>query len=266
MFVINAGIIPSSESDFITGESQETFKNTCNMLPDWWRYKDERISYKINSHGFRAREFNDIDWNNSIALVGCSYIFGTGVAEKDTVGYYLSQLTNMSVINLGMPGIGNDGIFINACKIQQYKPKYTIVGWTHHNRILVYKNEKDALFLNSWNYTDAPYNMNLLDYFLDGQDTLRKKQDYQEILNIILDNKFIDYELMHNDFTGDFRKSLKIRPTETPENLIKYQDLINLCFARDLFVKDDIICAHPGSWVNEQIAKHLFSQLQSLNQ
>jgi hypothetical protein len=57
-----------------------------------------------NSHGYRAPEFHDIDWPESIVLIGCSFVFGTGLEFEDTIGCVLQELTGRPVINLGVPG------------------------------------------------------------------------------------------------------------------------------------------------------------------
>ena len=55
--------------------------------------------YKINKHGFRGDNWN---FKPSIAVFGCSNIFGIGV-EKSVTGI-MSELLDQPVHNLGVPG------------------------------------------------------------------------------------------------------------------------------------------------------------------
>lgn len=64
-------------------------------------YKDDPWTYKINRYGFRGPNWS---MKKSIALFGCSYVFGWGV-EKDA-SQIMSESLGEQVINMGVPGAG----------------------------------------------------------------------------------------------------------------------------------------------------------------
>src|SRR5215475_14342465 len=46
-------------------------------------YKDVRITYKTNAHGWRSREIDPASPNKKIIFVGCSYTMGIGLPYED---------------------------------------------------------------------------------------------------------------------------------------------------------------------------------------
>ena len=46
-------------------------------------YKDVRITYKTNAHGWRSREIDPASPNKKIMFVGCSYTMGIGLPYED---------------------------------------------------------------------------------------------------------------------------------------------------------------------------------------
>ena len=61
--------------------------------------------YKINKYGFRGADWN---FRPSIAVFGCSNIFGIGV--KKSVADLISELIDQPVHNLGVPGASSTNI------------------------------------------------------------------------------------------------------------------------------------------------------------
>jgi len=96
-----------------------------------WRIGDEAQdhTYKSNADGFRSMmEFSE---QGSIALVGDSFTFGTGIAYEQTFGAVLeSRLGNSPVYNFAMPGFGIDQMWM-ALKHQASRiaPKLVVVAF-----------------------------------------------------------------------------------------------------------------------------------------
>ena len=65
-------------------------------------YDNNPIRYNLNSHGYREKEFDSLDWENSIVCIGDSHVAGIGHHIDRTIPYYLNQITNMPTINLGI--------------------------------------------------------------------------------------------------------------------------------------------------------------------
>jgi|SaaInlStandDraft_1057018.scaffolds.fasta_scaffold106424_1 hypothetical protein len=66
-------------------------------------YKSNKISYELNSLGFRSDEFTS-DLGN--VFLGCSHTFGVGHMLENTWSYKLSKLLGNKFYNISRPGIG----------------------------------------------------------------------------------------------------------------------------------------------------------------
>lgn len=75
---------------------------------------------KINSAGFRSEEI--IPGKKKILLLGDSVAFGYGVADNQTLGYFLSQkpdALSYQVVNAAVPGYGTDQEYLRLSKTLQ---------------------------------------------------------------------------------------------------------------------------------------------------
>jgi len=88
-------------------------------MPLDWPYRQYAlpITYSINSLGYRAPEFDQIDWANSTVIFGCSFVFGDGLAQEETIAGRIAAKTNRPCINLGAGGSG--------------------IAWNLHNQLLL---------------------------------------------------------------------------------------------------------------------------------
>ena len=83
-----------------------------------------RDGYTTNTQGYRAPEFNTVDWDNSYIIQGCSAVFGLGIpAATDTISNRLAQLLHSPVINLGIPGAGMELQYMNTIELLEAKIK-----------------------------------------------------------------------------------------------------------------------------------------------
>ena len=119
-------------------ERDSHFATMQKLGPLGWRFGDEAPDnfYYHNSFGFRNdQDFDDVDWENTYALVGCSYVYGQAVENHNTISSILTSEYNMPTINFGTPGASNRVIHNNAIHaIKKYKPKKVIILWSHPNR------------------------------------------------------------------------------------------------------------------------------------
>lgn len=119
------------------GNEQELYKKNIQVLDiNLWRFFKEDITYKTNSEGFRCdKDFDEIDWKNTIAVVGCSFIYGQGMPSHLTVSSILTDDYDIPCVNMGCPGASNFMIHTNAIHVmKKYKPKKVIILWSHLNR------------------------------------------------------------------------------------------------------------------------------------
>lgn len=105
------------------------------------RYRDDGSAfgdnvnlYNLNSRAFRSPEF---DGTADLVTIGCSQTFGVGVPQEHGWPSRLSEMTGMSLANLGMPGTGaQDGFNKLLAYVEEYgKPKAVAVLYTDYRRM-----------------------------------------------------------------------------------------------------------------------------------
>jgi hypothetical protein len=122
------------------GEAPEQFEESKKKMPASWKYATKEVEYKINSSGYRTREWKDIDWKNSIVILGDSCTFGVGLAEDETISHVLESKLKRPVINLGVPGCSNQQI-INNCStiLNKFEVPYgVVINWSTSDRFRYY--------------------------------------------------------------------------------------------------------------------------------
>ena len=107
----------------MSSDSKEDFHNSLKYKPKDWYYRHNPVKYTVNSHKFRTKEFKDIDWKNSIVILGCSHTFGVGVTDDHTIAACLQKITGKYVVNLGCPGLSNGAIAYNSYYLKENYPE-----------------------------------------------------------------------------------------------------------------------------------------------
>jgi hypothetical protein len=151
----------NSKNEWIGSDTEELYLHNLKSQAADWQWRNQKVSYTCNSQNYRAPEWNTIDWSNSIVVFGCSQIFGIGVSDNQTVGYYLSKLLNKSVINLGIPGGSVMALWVNTEKLLDHKvnPLAVIYNWPSANRTVELIDDQYNSPAGSWmlNRKDAKY-------------------------------------------------------------------------------------------------------------
>ena len=138
-------------SNWNGSDHPKRFDDMASVIPEGWRWHNQKIKYRNNKQGFRCnKDFDEIDWKNSYVITGCSHIYGIGQQLNETIGEMISEKIKAPVINLAIGGTGNGVILHNLVHlIRKYgKPKGIFVYWTYptrFTRVLGYvKETKDA--------------------------------------------------------------------------------------------------------------------------
>jgi hypothetical protein len=139
------------DTNFFSMDSKDRYiKNSKDfkLRGEHWDYFDKTITYKFNSQGYRASEWTDIDWKESVVVLGCSYVVGEGLAEEDTITAQLSKLLQRPVVNLGVSGTGMSFSFYNSVMLHKNLPTpYAVVQlWSNSNRIELYTSSNVLLY------------------------------------------------------------------------------------------------------------------------
>ena len=219
-------------SDFITEKEKLDWEQSQSVLPSSWRYhgKQSKSFYKVNKTGFRMScELDEVDWKNTIAVFGCSHIFGKGVSYDSTVPYFFSEIHNIPTANLGVEGSSNDTIFNNIVHfLKQYKPKGIAVLWSYSERINhIYKRDLTGgwahidLNASNWNGLQLLDNDNKLvsikntqlyppmqdENLINNQHTLYLHGLYRNTAQLLAKSMNIEYWDCHFDnLLGLYRK------------------------------------------------------------
>jgi hypothetical protein len=140
------------KDNWVGTDTEELFQQNLKLQPADWPWRNRQIVYKLNSQNYRAPEWIDVDWSNSIVMFGCSQVFGVGVDEDQTLSYYLSQLLNKPVINLGIPGGSSMALWINTEKLLKHRinPLAVIYNWPSANRTAELIDNKKNLNAGPW--------------------------------------------------------------------------------------------------------------------
>ena len=133
-------------------DTLEHYNNTRKAFGNAWKYSNKSISYNTNRLGYRTKEFEEIDWANSIVLFGCSHVFGAALAEDETISHHLTSITGIPVINMGAMGSSIQHTFYNNITLRKHypTPKAVLNLWTSVDRHLLFV---DSVFFNVGNWT-----------------------------------------------------------------------------------------------------------------
>lgn len=214
-------------TNFLGSDDEEKLKENLKKLPDTWKYSTEIITYTLNSNGYRTKQLDSIDWNNSVLILGCSCVFGTGINESDTISSILQEEINTPVINLGMGGTGADFQYGNLLRLKQnnIEPKKIIVLWPNPNRFMYYtgKDIVDTCLIGNMDFS----NTNLksakpdytLGYFLNEKHWIYNFEQIVQSANILypqLVNFFFHGDLINHDLNlpGDIKADDRISEQE----------------------------------------------------
>jgi hypothetical protein len=119
-------------------------KSRKKLGPDWYYY-DKKITFEYNSNGFRAPEFDTIDWANSVVVFGDSFTAGDGNAIEDIATTLLQDMLEMPVINLGSSGTGIDLACWNSLLLHETypRPRAVVQLWSSIHRYAEYSTERN---------------------------------------------------------------------------------------------------------------------------
>lgn len=120
MYVYNKQLLlPAKENNrhFSGQDSNHLFQKNLECQPADWYYRNHNVEYTWNSNGYRAPEWDMVDWNNSHIVMGCSYVAGVGLTDSDTLASRLSTELNEPVVNLGYGSSGVATLAYNSLRL-----------------------------------------------------------------------------------------------------------------------------------------------------
>jgi len=218
-------------------DTKELFEENLRTQPEDWYYRHKSITYKNNSHGYRTKEFKDINWSNSIVVFGCSHVYGTGLDESDTISSNIEKITGINTINLGLGGTSMIYAMHNSIILREGypRPRAVIYLWPDYSRCTEYFRHT---LLNHGAHTIQP----------DNIMGVWNSNDYNVKVHAIFIQKNI--RLLWQD-TLLYEASFFIKDTA---DLLKCNKLSMCDFARDMI--------HPGIQSAQKAAMKISKDLK----
>ena len=124
------------KNNFCSSDSETLYLKNLKTMPNNWIWRTKPVTYTVNAQGFRAPEWNKIDWDNSILIFGCSFVYGLGIDDKDTCSNKIYESTFVKTINLGIPGGSPMSQWVNSTILRHegINPKGVVYVWPFHHR------------------------------------------------------------------------------------------------------------------------------------
>jgi hypothetical protein len=227
--------------NFCPCDTKELFEENLKTQPADWYYRTHPVKYTLNSLGYRTKEFEDIDWKESIVIFGCSIIFGMGVTDEHTIPYFLEQLSGRPVINMGIGGSSIQNALHNSIILANSKyptPKAVVYSFTDLCRFHLYANNAVE---HCGHWTDT--------------SNIRKFSNLQNT---------IPFNLINIKMIRNLWKNKTIYHEYSPfgqEKIINTLDTEICCdtFAMDKCARD---VAHQGPISNSLIAEKMYEKLK----
>jgi len=225
-------------------DSELNFKKHLMNQPEDWYYRNKNITYTVNGQNYRTYDFNKVNWNESIVVIGCSLVYGVGVDTEDTITSRLEKIISKQVVNLGSPGASQQFCLYNLTSLLTYtKPKAVIMMWPQNSRTfhVINSYHQHGGFFNNW---CLPEKYQYLDVF-QGFETYKTNAVYNRLISNLICK---DVPIIHSTFNEkDIDEFNELCPGHDTI-LLSINDL-----ARDLM--------HPGVESNKLAANILANAL-----
>lgn len=148
----------SEDTKWVGTDTHQRYVSSLKTQSKDWSYRTKVVNYNLNSDHYRTAEFKDINWSTAVVIFGCSNIFGMGVDESETVSYFLSNILNRPVINLGVGSSSMTFAFHNSIMLSEGFPTpwAVIQVWSEISRCVCYAPE-GPVHHGVWNIEDHEY-------------------------------------------------------------------------------------------------------------
>ena len=185
--------------EFYGTDTQQLYESNLTSQPSDWHYRSKPISYKFNSNGYRALEWDQYDWSSSIVLFGCSRVFGVGVAGDETIDYYLNRLTGRPVITLGVASSRCWVSYHNSQLLYLHWPRpYAVVQlWTETTRLVDYRMKRIA-HLGAWNTFNDPLYFEWNKFDVNADMHVKSITTSDRIMWSNTDTKYLAYSMFRS--------------------------------------------------------------------
>lgn len=235
---------------FHYSDSEEVFNYNLSRQPVDWEYRNSygNLTYSFDELGFRNNtSLNDISKDTYIVTIGCSHTMGSGQYYNETYSYYLQDLTNLPVYNMGIAASCNEISALNiAWLLKNYRsPDAIVFQRTGIDRFPIpnpnNKTEKEVLLMGPWVAQTFPKQFHDLEFMMAISD----KHRYSELKSVM-------NELMVKHLCDTL--NVKLITIDIDQSLIDYN--LEADRARDIL--------HLGPKFNAYLAETIYKQYITL--
>lgn len=202
---------------------------------------------ETNSMGYRAPEFDTIDWNEAIVCFGCSMVYGVGVPKEQTWTYLLEKATGRQVVNLGLPAGSNQANMHNQIAVREVAKPYAVVNsWSSTLRDVAWSEHQELPHhLGAWS----------LDSNVVGEDIAQKMNSWWDVVMNDVNIKRTQ-QLLHKTAKILWEDTKHIQFTWFPDT----QALLNCKFIR--YRDTALDGSHPGPKTCAELADYIEKMLK----
>jgi len=210
-----------------------------------------QIEYKINKHGCRSKNFDEIKDKEVIIGIGCSITYGTGLHQHQTWIHQLADKMDCEYINLSVPGCSTNisSMYCTEYLLEEFKKVKGVF------LLIPPPNRLDLISFTDIQEAEKPLedqDVSLQPFFNDKYlDNWEDKNLTRDLLNHICSLEHTTFLNYHRDEALlKYRcKSLNIHFSSLDSNLLYYKP--SYTKARDL--------SHDGPEIHNDIANEFFS-------
>jgi len=232
------------------------------------------VEYKKYKNGFRYTKCNEESLNTYV-FMGCSFMFGWGLNDDETLPYYFSQITNFknNIINCAYIGRSSNTALniLNSNILDKFKTEKSDIKVFVYN-IMLHSAMRNFQFIGNidWVYKDGNY--------------MEPKQPYGNILKYFSKSYIFYYVFLDffNKFNQSFYDDYLIQSLYKMKDIIehKYNSHFLILVYGDIYNelndKFDVIYiknfktisdkdGHPSSQANKTTANIIFNHLKEKN-
>ena len=182
----------SQDSEFCGPDSRELYSENLRRLPRDWPWRSQTVRYSLNSQGYRCPEFDSVNWSESIVMFGCSYVFGCGIDDSQTMAHLLSARTGRPVVNLGAGATDDMFQWINSNRLYSagVRPWAVIYVWPGVNRLTELRDNLATWNWGVWNCWSA----NIAQHWVTNETHVWQYLDYLSMsVNNMWDCPVLEY-------------------------------------------------------------------------
>ena len=142
--------------DFYGCDTRSQYLLNLERQPADWPWRNRRVHYTINSQGYRAPEWDQIAWSESVLFFGCSYVFAPGVDDTETMPAQLAQRLRAPVVNLGQGATDQLFQWANTVRLAAagIRPRAVVYLWPGILRLSELHSDGSVSNWGSWNASE----------------------------------------------------------------------------------------------------------------